>query len=264
MTTTSRPLALVTGASGGIGEELARELAKKGHDLVLVARSEDRLRAVASELASQHSISAHVIAADLGVSGAGHALAAEISKRGFAIDVLINNAGFADFGEMWKADPKKLDSMIALNIATLTELMRDLIPGMVARKSGRILNVASTAAFFPGPLMAVYYATKAYVLSLSEGVHEELKGTGVTVTALCPGPTESGFQAVAAMEDSKLVKGRKIMTADTVARLGIAAMLKGKPVVVTGLRNRFMVQTPKFTPRRMIPGIVKRAQASTH
>jgi uncharacterized protein len=264
MNPNARPLALVTGASGGIGEELARELAKKGHDLVLVARSETRLRSVATELASAYSISAHIIAADLGISGAGHALAGEVVKRGFTIDVLVNNAGFADFGDMWKADPKKLDSMILLNMATLTELMRDLLPGMVERKRGRVLNVASTAAFFPGPLMAVYYATKAFVLSLSEGVNEELKGTGVTVTALCPGPTESGFQAVAAMEESKLVKGRKIMTADRVAQLGIAAMMKGRPVVVTGLRNRFMVQTPRFTPRRMIPGIVKRAQAASH
>jgi uncharacterized protein len=264
MTTNTRPLALVTGASGGIGEELARELAKNGHDLVLVARSEGRLRTVASELASAHSISAHIITADLGVPGAGHALATEIAARGFSIDVLVNNAGFADFGDMWKADANKLDSMILLNMATLTELMHDLLPAMVQRKHGRIMNVASTAAFFPGPLMAVYYATKAYVLSLSEGVNEELKGTGVTVTALCPGPTESGFQTAAAMEDSKLVKGRKIMTAEKVAQLGVAAMLQGKPVIVTGLKNKFMVQTPKFTPRRLIPGIVKRAQAASH
>lgn len=264
MNSSTRPLALVTGASGGIGEEFARELAAKGHDLVLVARSTVKLQKIADELAGKHTINAHVLTADLGHAGAGHALAAELVAKGFDIDVLVNNAGFADFGEMWKAEAVKLDSMIALNMAVLTELMHDLIPAMVTRGRGRVMNVASTAAFFPGPLMAVYYATKAYVLSLSEATHNELEGTGVTVTALCPGPTESGFQAVAAMEDSKLVKGRKIMTAQRVAELGVAAMLKGKPVAVIGRKNKLTVQSPRVMPRSMVPRMVRRAQAASH
>ena len=266
MTTTNsnRPVALVTGASGGIGEALARTLAAKGHDLVLVARSADKLQNLADELISAQKISAQIISADLGVPGAGHALATTLTDRGIVIDVLVNNAGFADFGEFHLADPRKLDSMISLNICTLTELMRELVPGMVARKSGRVLNVASTAAFMPGPLMAVYYATKAYVLSVSEAVAEELNGTGVTVTALCPGPTESGFQAVAAMENSKLIKGRKIMDSQTVAELGVKAMLAGKPMIVTGFKNKLQAMSPKFTPRRLIPAMVKRAQAASH
>ena len=264
MNTSTRPLALVTGASGGIGEELARELAAKGYDLVLVARSTGKLQGLADELSTGHGLTAHVLTADLGHAGAGHALASELAAKGLVIDVLVNNAGFADFGEMWNADAPKLDSMIALNVAVLTELMHDLIPSMVSRGRGRVMNVASTAAFFPGPLMGVYYATKAYVLSLSEATNEELKGTGVTVTALCPGPTQSGFQVAAAMENSKLVKGRKIPSAEHVAGLGVAAMLKGKPVAVIGTKNKLSVMSPRFMPRSLVPGMVKRAQASSH
>jgi uncharacterized protein len=257
----SRPLALVTGASSGIGAEIAKVLAAKQHDLVLVARSESGLQAIAAAV-TKLGAQATVLAADLAVPGAGHRLAQTLADRGLVIDVLVNNAGFADFGEFHVADASKLDRMITLNIATLTELMRDLLPGMVSRRSGRVMNVASTAAFMPGPLMAVYYATKAYVLSVSEAVQEELKGTGVTVTTLCPGPTESGFQAVADMGESKLVKGRKIMGAHTVAVQGVDAMLSGKSVAVIGTKNKFLALTPKFTPRRFVAGIVKRAQAS--
>ncbi len=259
-----RPLALITGASGGIGEALARSLAAKGHDLMLVARSEQKLQALADELQRTQNIRARSMTADLGVPGAGHALAKRLAHDNVLVDVLVNNAGFADFGTFHEADAAKLDSMISLNIATLTELMHDLLPIMVRRKRGRVLNVASTAAFFPGPLMAVYYATKAYVLSISEAVGEELKGTGVTVTALCPGPTASGFQAVAAMENSKLVKGRKIPSAQSVADEAVKAMLAGKPVIVTGWKNKLNVLSPRFLPRRMVPGIVKKAQAANH
>jgi uncharacterized protein len=261
---TKRPLALVTGASGGIGESIARELAAKNHDLVLVARSRDRLDAIATDLTSAHGIAPIVITADLAVPGAGHQLATELASRNLQIDVLINNAGFADYGNLWEAQASKLDQMITLNIATLTELMHDLLPGMVSRKSGRVMNVASTAAFMPGPLMAVYYASKAYVLSVSEAVHEELKGTGVTVTAVCPGPTDTGFVAKAALEDSKLFKGGKNMDPHTVAVKGVAAMLKGKPVAVIGFKNKLQALTPKLTPRRFIPGFVKKAQAAAH
>jgi uncharacterized protein len=260
----TNPLALVTGASGGIGAELARELAKNGHDLVLVARNTSQLESLATELAQKHSISAQTITADLGLPGAGHALATDLASRGLAIDVLVNNAGYADFGNLWEADAGKIDGMLTLNMATLTELMHDLLPGMVSRKRGRVLNVASTAAFMPGPLMSTYYATKAYVLSLSEGVAEELKGTGVTVTALCPGPTATGFVAKAEMEASKLFKGGKTMSPTTVAEIGVKGMLAGKTVVITGTKNKFQALTPKFIPRRFVPAAVKRAQAATH
>jgi uncharacterized protein len=260
---TNRHTALVTGASGGIGAELARELAAKGHNLVLAARSTAQLETLAAELQTKHSISAQIVTVDLGKPGAGHALAAELKQRGLTIDVLVNNAGYADFGNLWEADAAKIDGMLTLNMGALTELMHDLIPGMVSRKQGRVLNVASTAAFMPGPLMAVYYASKAYVLSLSEATNEELQGTGVTVSALCPGPTESGFQAAAAMEKSKLVKG-KMMSTTTVAEVAIAGMLKGKPVIIPGFKNKLQALTPKLTPRRLIPGFVKKAQAASH
>jgi uncharacterized protein len=257
----TRPLALVTGASSGIGAEIAQVLAQRGHDLVLVARTESALASVAAEV-KKHGASATVVSADLAAPHAGHQLSADLRARGLHIDVLVNNAGFADFGPFHTADADKIDRMISLNIATLTELMRDLVPDMVQRKTGRVLNVASTAAFMPGPLMATYYATKAYVLSISEATHEELKGTGVTVTALCPGPTASGFQAAAAMEDSKLVRGRKIMSAHTVAQQGVKALLAGKPVVVTGFKNKIQALSPRVMPRRFVPGVVRRAQAA--
>ncbi len=251
--------ALITGASGGIGDALARELASAGHDLVLVARSEDTLRALATELAAKHSISADVLTADLGAAGAAAALVEQLAGR--QIDILVNNAGFGDFGAFHQADAAKISQMVTLNVATLTDLARALLPDMVARGAGKVLNVASTAAFMPGPLMAVYYATKAYVLSFSEAIAYELKSTGVTVTALCPGPVASGFQAGADMGSSKLVKGKKLMTAETCAKIAVTAMNAGKPVVVAGFKNKLLAMSPKFMPRRMVPGIVARAQS---
>ena len=258
----SHPTALITGASGGIGEALARELAKSKHDLVLVARSEGKLRALADELSTAHGITADVLTADLAASGAGVALADRLAGR--RIDVLVNNAGFGDYGPFADADPAKVSAMVNLNIATLTDLTRALLPGMIARGTGRVMNVASTAAFMPGPLMAEYYASKAYVLSLSEAVANELRGTGVTMTALCPGPVASGFQAGADMGASKLVKGKQLMTAERCAQLAVKGMNKGKPVVVTGAMNKMMSMSPKFMPRRMVPGVVRRAQAPKH
>ena len=261
---TPRRCALVTGASGGIGESIAREFAARGYDLVLVARTKERLDTIAADLSTTHDTNSTVIAMDLAETNAGHQLATNVLGRGIAVDVLVNNAGFADYGNLWEANADKIDQMIRLNIATLTELMHDLLPGMVARNTGRVMNIASTAAFLPGPLMAVYYATKAYVLSVSEAVNEELKGTGVTVTAVCPGPTESGFVAKADMQSSKLFKGGGVMDVDTVARTAVSSTLKGKAVAVVGLKNKFTVLSPRFLPRRIVPGIVKKAQAASH
>ena len=264
MATTDRPTALVTGASGGIGEAIARELAGRGHDLVLVARSVDALDALASDLSAAYGITATVVAADLAQAGAGRALAAELARRGLVVDVLVNNAGFADFGDFAHADLDKTTQMLNLNVVTLTELTHELLAPMLERGRGRVMNVASTAAFLPGPLMAVYYATKAYVLSFSEAVAEELKGSGVTVTALCPGPTASGFQARADMEDSKLVKGKKVMDAATVARIGVDAMESGRSVAICGFKNKVQAAMPRFLPRSLVPPMVKRAQAADH
>jgi short-subunit dehydrogenase len=255
----TRPTALVTGASGGIGEALARQLAVAGHDLVLVARTEAKLKSVADELAAAHGATTTVLAIDLVAPGAVASIIDQLAGR--HIDVLVNNAGFGDFGPFVEANPTKVAQMVQLNVATLTDLTRAMLPGMVAAGAGRVLNVASTAAFMPGPLMAVYYATKAYVLSFSEAIHEELRGTGVTATALCPGPVATGFQHGADMATSKLVKGKQLMTADKCAAIAVRGMLRGKPVVITGAMNKLQAFFPRLMPRRLVPGMVKRAQA---
>jgi uncharacterized protein len=256
----SKPLALVTGASGGIGEAIARELNAK-YRLVLVARSADKLEALAQQLGG-----AEVIALDLSTVDAADRLHRELETRGLAVDVLVNNAGFADYGEFWHADASKLQQMVLLNVNTLTMLTRALLPGMVERKRGHVLNVASTAAFMPGPLMAVYYASKAYVLSFGEALDEELRGTGVSVTTLCPGPVESGFQARAAMEDSKLLKNpmNPLMSAAEVAKQAVSAMEANARVVIPGFNNQMLALVSRFVPRAFVPGIVKNAQARNH
>lgn len=244
--------ALVTGASGGIGLEIARVLAGE-HDLVLVARSADGLAAAATAVGG-----ATVLALDLADPGA----VARVVEAVPEVDCLVNNAGVGDFSPFAEADPGKLDTLIALNIGALTQLTRAYLPGMLARKRGRILNVASTAAFQPGPLMAVYYATKAYVLSFSEALAEETRGSGVTVTALCPGPTASGFQAGAAMEGSRLVRGRTLPTAASVAAYGVAAMRKGDAVAVPGLMNKVFASSIRLTPRPIVRRVVHRMQSA--
>ena len=244
------PSALVTGASSGIGLEIARILAKD-HDLTLAARSADKLEALAAEIGG-----ARVVAVDLSEVSGPRRLVAELP----AVDVLVNNAGFGDWGTFATAAETRLDEMIELNVGALTRLARAYLPGMIERRNGRIMNVASTAAFQPGPLMAVYYATKAYVLSLSEALAEETRGTGVTVTALCPGPTASGFQAGAAMEDSRLVKGRKLPTAAEVAAYAVRAMNRGDVVAVPGFLNKAMAASVRFSPRPVIRRAVHRMQ----
>jgi short-subunit dehydrogenase len=245
-----RSVALVTGASGGIGLEIARVLAPD-HDLVLVARSAAKLDALATELGG-----ARVVAADLSEPGAVAKIAAEVPD----VDVLVNNAGVGDFGAFAEADVDRTLGMIQLNVTSLTALTRQYLPAMLARGHGRVLNVASTASFQPGPLMAVYYATKAYVLSFSEALSEEVRGTGVTVTALCPGPTASGFQAAADMEMSPLVAGRKLPSAAEVARYGVKAMEKGDAVAVPGAMNKLMAASVRLTPRPVIRRLVRKMQ----
>jgi uncharacterized protein len=249
--------ALVTGASSGIGEEFARLLAADGYRLVLVARREDTLNELAKALGANNDVEGHrVVAADLSCRGEAERVAVEAGP----VDVLINNAGHADFGPFAEADLAKTVGMTELNVVSLTVLTRLVVEGMLERGEGRILNVASTAAFQPGPLMSVYYATKAYVLSFTEALAEELRGTSITVTALCPGPTASGFQARAEMESSRLVKGRTLARASDVARIGYRAMQRGDVVEVPGLRNKIFASSVRFTPRPVLRRIVHRLQ----
>jgi uncharacterized protein len=197
-----------------------------------------------------------VAAADLGArEGPGRVLA--VAPH---VDVLVNNAGFGDFGAFGQSDLQRQLAMIDLNVRALTELTHHYLAGMLERGEGRILNVASTASFQPGPLMAVYYATKAYVLSFSEALSEETRGTGVSVTALCPGPTASGFQPAAGLEHSKLLAGRKLPSSATVAAAGYAAMKRGKPVVISGLKNRVVAASIRVTPRPVVRRIVHKIQ----
>jgi short-subunit dehydrogenase len=243
--------ALITGASSGIGLELARIFAAHQTDLLLIARSGDKLQELASTLIHQHGIAVKWLAADLSKPDAALTVFNFCRESGLHIDYLINNAGFGDYGPFAGSNWEKQDSMIRLNITTLTHLTRLFLPFMIKARSGRILNVASTAAFQPGPMMAVYFATKAYVLHFSEAIANELSGTGITVTALCPGITESGFVAAAEMGQSRLAK-RKMPTSAEVARYGYKAMMRGKTVAVHGTLNYLMANAGRFVPRNLV------------
>jgi short-subunit dehydrogenase len=256
----SRNTALITGASSGIGLELANLFARDGNDLVLVARSEGKLRQLASRLEGEFGIATRVLAADLAKPHAAQELVMTLNVHEVTIDALVNNAGFGLTGPFVATDLEKELEMIQVNIVALTELTKLLLPGMVTRRSGRILNLASTAAFQPGPLMAVYYATKAYVLSFSEAIADELRDSGVTVTALCPGPTDTGFAAAARLESSRLFNMAKPMSSAGVARVGYEAMKRGKRVVIPGIRNKLLAQSIRVTPRRMVTSFVRKLQ----
>ena len=247
------PTALITGASSGIGLELARVFARKGYGLVLVARSKQRLDQVASEL---KPASVQVLANDLSLVEAPDEIHAAVPR----VDVLVNNAGFTVFGKFGETPLVEELNMMQLNMTTVVALTKLYLPGMIAARTGKILNVASTAAFQPGPLMAVYYATKAFVLSFSEALANELEGTGVTVTALCPGPTETQFQERGRMQNSALVKGKKIMDAKAVAEAGYRALMDGKIVEVPGLKNKLLAQSIRVSPRGMVTKIVRKMQ----
>lgn len=256
--------ALITGASNGIGLELAKIHAAKGGNLILVARSEAKLKSIKTELEQRYGIQAMVIASDLAVAGAAQAIYNTIAEAGLHVDYLINNAGFGDFGLFHTANWEKTAQMLQLNIATLTHLTHLFIPKMLAQKQGKIMNVASTAAFQSGPTMAVYYATKAYVLSFSEAIANELEGTGITVTTLCPGATESGFQSAAAMEESALVKGKQLPSSAEVAKYGYNAMLKGKTVAIHGFMNWLMANSVRFVPRAIVVKLTRKIQDKAH
>jgi short-subunit dehydrogenase len=254
-----RPTALVTGASSGFGRELARVLASEGHDLVVVARRADALHELASGLGGD--VAVRVLPLDLARDGAAAELADALSAHGQAIDVLVNNAGFTQFGPFAQLDEQEMLDLLHVNVVSLSQLTRRVLPGMLERGRGIVLNMSSNAAFQPGPLMAVYYATKVWVLHFSLALTEEVRGSGVTVTAVCPGPTRTGFQARAAMEDSKLVAGRRLPGAEEVARWAWSQARSGRPFAVHGLRWKAFAFATRLLPRSFVARSVMSAQA---
>jgi hypothetical protein len=260
----SERTALVTGASSGIGYELARLFARDGFSLILVARNRDALDRIAEGLGAAHGVSSRIIAIDLTEPGAAERIYRAMKVESVHVDVLVNNAGYGAYGRFSRIDLSTEINMIQLNVSVLTALTKLFLPQMLGRKYGRILNVASTAAFQPGPLMAVYYASKAYVLSFSEALYEELRGTGVTVTALCPGPTKTNFQERASLAGSRMSAGGPLgmMDAETVARSGYRALMRGRPIAVPGMTNKMLVQMERLTPRWVVRRTVRAMQAS--
>lgn len=247
--------ALITGASSGIGLELAKVFASRQHNLILVARNVGAMQKLVEIFPS---VKIKIVPLDLSKPNAAMELFQQIENE--KIDYLINNAGFGDFGFFHESDWNKQSEMIQLNITTLTQLTHLVLPSMIKNGGGKILNVASTAAFQPGPTMSVYYATKAFVLHFSEAINNELKPFQITVTALCPGPTASGFQSAADLGDSKLVKGKKLPSAADVAEYGYKAMMQGKAVAIHGARNYILANSIRFTPRNWVVKIVRSMQ----
>jgi len=254
--------ALITGASSGIGLELAKLFARDRHQLILVARASGRLRTTAAELQKISGTAPRVLPHDLSDPKAPIAIHDQIGDT--PIDFLVNNAGFGLGGHFSQTDRAIELDMIQVNVTSLVDLTKLLLPGMVARRSGRIMNVASTAAFQPGPLMAIYYASKAFVLSFSEAIAEELTGSGVSVTALCPGPTASDFQRRAGIENVKLVKSNSIgmMTSEEVAGIGYRGMMEGRVIVIPGFLNKMGVQSLRLGPRAIIRKAARKLQES--
>jgi len=252
--------ALITGASEGIGMELARIHAAKGDHLVLVARRGDRLETLKQELEAGFGVHVMVIEKDLTDPGAVSEVYATTVKAGLTIDVLVNNAGFGHYDLFTDSPWEKEDRMIRLNITALTHLTKLYLPGMISRGYGRILNVSSVASFIPGPYMSVYFATKAYVTSFSEALANELKGTGVTVTNLCPGATRSGFQAAAEVSEVKRMSNDKLPSSAEVAQFGYDAMMRGKTTVVHGRSNRWMICMSRLVSGKTAAAMVRRMQ----
>jgi uncharacterized protein len=252
-----RSVALITGASGGIGLELSKLFAADGNDVVLVARTRDKLDRLASDLQSQYSIQATVLCSDLAQPSGPDEIFRSTQDQGIDIEFLVNNAGFGIRESFEKTELNEILEMIQVNITALTHLTRLFLPRMIEKRRGKILNLASTAAFQPGPWMAVYYATKAYVLSLSEALHFELRDSGIGVTALCPGPTPTGFQQRAGTNDAGLMKSKVMAKTDakSVAEKGYAGMLKNKRIVVPGFMNQILAAGAHIGPRSLSAGI---------
>jgi uncharacterized protein len=253
--------ALVTGASAGIGVDLAECFAQDGYNVILAARTESALRDVAERLTTTYSITATPIAVDLGAIGGGQRLADAIGQKGLSVDVLVNNAGYGHAGAFIGSDVATQLGMIDLNDRALVELTHIYWPGMLANRRGGVLNVASTAAFQPGPLMAIYYASKAFVLSFSEALWEEARDTGVNVSCLCPGPTVSKFRERAGTNKVRLSRASTPMPSMTVARMGYEAWQANRRVEVTGMRNRILASLVRFMPRTAVLRSVRNLQS---
>jgi short-subunit dehydrogenase len=251
--------ALITGASGGIGFELALLFGRDRYDCILVARSADKLHALAARLESEFRVKTLVVAKDLSKPAAVDEIYEKVTAAAMNVDVLVNNAGFTVFGLFTQTDLDAELEMLQVNVVALTALTKLFLKGMVERRYGRILNLGSTASFEPGPLMAVYYASKAYVLSFSEALANELRGTGVTVTALAPGPTRTGFQKRGEMEDSRLVQGQ-IADAQSVALAGYRGLMAGKTIVIPGFSNKLIPWVVRVSPRGVVTRVVRRMQ----
>jgi len=247
---------LVTGATSGIGHELSKIFAQEGFNLVLVARNTEQLEILAKELSTTYSIQADFVAKDLSQPAAPTEIMAELQRKAINIDILVNNAGFIEYGAFTETNLEKELQMIQVNLVSLTHLTKLLLPSMVKRRNGKILNVASIGAYVPGPFNAVYCATKAYVLSFSEAIAEELKNTKVTVTALCPGATQTEFASKAKIEDVKLFQG-SVMQAKTVAEIAFKALMEGRRIVVPGFINKLAVLCINFIPRKIVAMISK-------
>jgi len=259
---TARHTVLITGGSGGIGLELAKVFARHGHDLVLVARNRDTLEAAAGVIEGKFAITAHVYASDLTRPESPDEIFDFLHNEQIPIEILVNNAGFGLGGEFADTDVERELDMIQVNITALTHLTKLFLPPMIKRRSGKILNVASTAAFQAGPLMAVYYATKAYVVSFSEAIAEELRDTGVTVSALCPGPTKTGFADAAEMGNSRLFTAFGVADAADVAEYGYESLMRGKRLAIHGMRNKIVAQSNRFAPRALSARLARMAQES--
>lgn len=251
--------ALITGASGGLGGEFAELFAADGYDLVLTARSVDKLETLKKDIEAKHRVRVTVLPADLSRIGAPASLVEELARHGLTVDILVNNAGFGAYGFFHQTDYKEERDLLQVNVAALTELTKLLVPAMVKQGRGRILNVASVAAFPPGPLMAVYYASKAYVLSLSVALANELAVTGVTVTCLCPGPTKTGFATGAHMGKSKLFRGR-LLDPRRVARDGYRGCMRGTQIVIPGWWHKLMAFGTRIVSRPFAASVARRAQ----
>src|ERR1700679_2718826 len=259
MPSTPRRTALITGASFGIGLELTRIFAREGYNLVVVARTADKLRQLASELEKAHGTRSLILAIDLTDPGAPAYVLDQTTRADIQIEVLVNNAGFGQYGLFVENDLEECLRQIQLNVTTLTHLTRLYLPAKIERSWGGILNVASTAAFQPGPLMAVYFATKAYVLHFSEALGNELKGTGVTVTCLCPGATATEFHKRANATGMRLL-GFGSMDARTVAEDGYRALVARKPVIISGFKNWLLAQSVRLSPRGLVTVIARKTQ----
>jgi len=253
--TSSPQTALITGASGGIGYELAKLFAKDRYHLVLVARSGEKLNQLANELQTQHGIRVSVVAVDLAEPAAPRFLFDQLRRERVDVDILVNNAGFGVFGEFSQMPEAEILDQIQLNITALTHLTRLFLASMIARGAGRIMNVASTAAFQPGPLMAVYYASKAYVLSFSEALANEVRGAGITVSCFCPGATNTGFAKRAGLESSRLFKQIGATNVEAVARDGYRGLMAGRTLVISGMHNWLVAESIRFAPRKLVTAI---------